>query len=198
MHPKILIVEDEPIIAADIESTLLKHGYGVCGIAYSAHQALDMIANRNPDLLLLDIAIKGEEDGIDIASYVRKKYDIPFIYITSFSNRATLERAQETLPEGYIVKPFKDKDILAAVTMALYKVKRVVDPKYLADQINSKATIPLTESEIRVVKLIQAGKSNNEIAKELFISVNTVKTHLKHIFEKFNVTSRTALLSKIH
>ena len=194
---KILIVEDEPIIAADIESTLVKNDYAVCGIAYSAHQAMDMIANRQPDLLLLDIAIKGEKDGIDIACFVRKQYNIPFIFITSFSNRATLERAQATLPDGYIVKPFKDKDILAAVTMALYKSSLHLDPSHFSEYVNSKASIPLTESEIRIIRLIQEGKSNKDVAENLYISINTVKTHLKHIFEKLDVNSRTALLHKI-
>ena len=121
MSIRVLIVEDEPVIATDIEMTLTGDDYTVVGIAYSSTQALDLLHRFRPDVVLLDIAIKGDKDGIDIATIINDKYKIPFIYITSFSDRETLERAKATLPYGYIVKPFKDRDIISAIEMAVYR-----------------------------------------------------------------------------
>ncbi len=197
MNAKILIVEDEPVIAADIELTLLNCGYRIAGIAYSSTQALDMIVNRQPDLVLLDIAIKGDMDGIDIASVIQQKYHIPFIYLTSFSDKDTLERAKPTLPEGYIVKPFKDRDILSSIEMALYRTTQQQSMHLTIQRVNQLSSHPITESEFKIINLIREGRSNQEIADQLYVSINTIKTHLKRIFEKVNVKSRAELIARL-
>ena len=91
MSISVLIVEDEPVIATDIEMTLTGADYTVVGIAYSSTKALDLLHRFRPDIVLLDIAIKGDKDGIDIAAIINDKYKVPFIYITSFADRETLE-----------------------------------------------------------------------------------------------------------
>jgi len=103
MKSNILIVEDEPIIAKDIQSYIVNLNYNVIG-----KMALDILHARQVDLVLLDIHIGGSRDGIDIAEIINEKYDIPFIYLTSFSDETTLDRAKTTKPYGYIVKPFDD------------------------------------------------------------------------------------------
>ena len=195
MSLRILIVEDEPIISDDIESTLLSNDYDVAGKAYSSTQALDMLLTRYPDLILLDIAIKGDKDGINIATIIREKYHIPFIFLTSYSDKETLDRAKPTMPYGYIVKPFKDRDLLTAIEMGMYRFSSENNTvPIIKENIEQKNNVQLTKMEYSILILIWEGKSNKAISEALFISVNTVKTHVKNTFEKFGVRSRNELM----
>ena len=114
---KILIVEDEPLIADDIEAILTKAGYEVVAIVDEAIDALDAVQKHQPDMALLDINIEGNSDGIDLAG----KLDIPFVFLTSYYDQKTLDRAKKTNPSGYIVKPFNESDLIVNVEMALAK-----------------------------------------------------------------------------
>ncbi|AFL83144.1 response regulator of the LytR/AlgR family [Belliella baltica DSM 15883] len=116
---KILIVEDELVIAEDLKDILEDLGYEVCGIAISAREALAMIDEFAPDLALLDIQIKGGKDGIELAAEINENFHLPFIIVSSYSDRQTLNRAKEVHPLGYLVKPYNEKDILAAIEMAM-------------------------------------------------------------------------------
>lgn len=195
MSLRILIVEDEPIISDDIEFTLLSQHYDIAGKAYSSAQALDMLMNRYPDLVLLDISIKGDKDGIDIAGIIREKYHIPFIFLTSYSDKVTLDRAKPTLPYGYVVKPFKDRDLLTTIEMGMYRYSTENNTvPIIKAVIEQKNNLQLTKMEYNILILIWEGKSNKGISEGLFISVNTVKTHIKNIFEKFDVRSRNELI----
>lgn len=195
MSVRVLIVEDEVIISEDIESTLLAHDYDIAGKAYNSIQALDMLINRSPDLVLLDIAIKGDKDGIDIASIIRGKYHLPFIYLTSFSDKITLERAKLTMPYGYIVKPFKDRDIITSIELAMFRFAMENNTAFLdKTSLEQKFNIKLTKMEFLMLKMIWEGKTNQAAANELFLSVNTVKTHIRHLFEKCNVRNRNELM----
>lgn len=198
MSKRVLIVEDEPIIAADIESTLIKGDFIIAGIAYSSVQALDILYNRDIDLVLLDISIKGDMDGIEIAAIINEKYHLPFIYITSFSDQHTLQRAKLTMPYGYIVKPFKDRDILSSIEIALYRFDMDSHQAELSLQkAESVAGMTITESEYKILNLLWEGKPNKMIADELFVSINTIKTHIKNLFTKFNVSTRTELIARL-
>jgi len=196
MSIRVLIVEDEPVIATDIEMTLSGDDYTVVGIAYSSTRALDLLHRFRPDIVLLDIAIKGDKDGIDIASIINDKYKIPFIYITSFSDRETLERAKATLPYGYIVKPFKDRDIISAIEMAVYRHASLNNLNFPSiTELTQK--YPLTPGEYQVMKCVWEGKTNLQVTEMLNVSINTVKTHLKSIFSKMDVGSRSAAIAAI-
>jgi DNA-binding NarL/FixJ family response regulator len=196
MPVRILIVEDEPIIAADIEQTLVRENYQVIGIAHTSSRAIDMLHRLDPDLILLDIALKGDRDGIDIARIARDKYQKPFIYITSFADRDTLERARLTLPSGYIVKPFKDQDIISAIEMALYR--HLLDGDFAFPAYSEiQHWVAMTPGEYQVMKEVWVGKSNQQVVEELCISVNTIKTHLKSIFSKLHVSSRSEAIAVI-
>ncbi len=120
-NEKILIVEDEAIISADLASKLGKLGYTVCGSAASAEDALALVAMCQPELVLMDIHLRGEMDGIDAADRIRLEYGIPVIYLTAHSDRATLDRAKLTEPFGYILKPFEQLELQTHIEMALYK-----------------------------------------------------------------------------
>ena len=120
-HANILIVEDELLIAKNIARKLEKNGYSISKIVSSGQAAIDLIDQQKPDLILMDVAIKGEIDGIETATIIKSKLDIPIIFLTAYANDETLDRASETGCYGYLIKPFRDKELQAAIKMALRK-----------------------------------------------------------------------------
>lgn len=120
MSAKILIVEDQFVEASTLKRTLEKAGHIVCGIAMSFDQALPYLKMERPDIVLLDIFLKGSLTGIDLASILSKE-NIPFIYLSANSNASTLEAAKATRPYGFLVKPFREKDVLIALDIAGYR-----------------------------------------------------------------------------
>lgn len=121
---RILVVEDESIVAKDIQNTLIKLGYDVPATASSASTAFDKLDEVKPDLVFLDIKLKGDMDGIQIAERIKTEYDMPVVFLTSYVDKTTLDRAKVTEPYGYIVKPFNESDLQSTVEMALYKFKK--------------------------------------------------------------------------
>jgi DNA-binding LytR/AlgR family response regulator len=119
---KILIVEDEMVIAANISLQLTALGYEVTGIVPRGEEALLHIKDNEPDLMLLDINLKGTLDGIDTAKAMQKTHDIPIIYLTANTDDAHFNRAKETHPYGFIAKPFKKLDLQRAIELALSQV----------------------------------------------------------------------------
>ncbi|HSA77765.1 MAG TPA: response regulator, partial [Nitrospirota bacterium] len=119
----IFVVEDEVIIADDIKSYLQKFGYKVPSIATSGEEALKRVRDIRPDLVLMDIVLRGEMDGIETAERIRSEFDVPVVYLTAFADDQTLERAKITEPFGYIIKPFEERDLYTTIEMALYKHK---------------------------------------------------------------------------
>ncbi|MBD2461441.1 response regulator [Oscillatoria sp. FACHB-1407] len=116
---KVLVVEDERVVARDIEKRLKKLGYFVVASVASGEEALQKAADLRPDLVLMDIQIKGEMDGIETAEQIRTELDIPVIYLTAYADEDTLQRAKVTEPFGYIVKPFDERDLHVAIEVAL-------------------------------------------------------------------------------
>jgi signal transduction histidine kinase len=120
---RILIVEDESIVALDICGRLAELGYDTPAVAHSAEKAIQKIADTQPDLVLMDIRLKGQMDGVEAAEQIRTQFDIPVVYLTAYADKATLERAKITQPFGYILKPFQERELHATVEMALYRHK---------------------------------------------------------------------------
>ncbi len=118
---KVLVVEDERIVAKDIQNTLRNLGYDVPAIASSGEDALKKARDLKPDVVLMDIVLKGEMDGIDAASLIKSNFKIPIIYLTAYEDEETLDRAKITEPLGYILKPFEERDLHTTLEMALYK-----------------------------------------------------------------------------
>lgn len=123
--PKILIVEDEPFIAENLQEMLSIFGYDDTEIANSANQAIKAIKTARPDLVLLDVKIKGDQDGIELGGIIKEQYKLPFVYITSYSDKETVNRAKHTQPLGFIVKPFTKDDVYAAIEVALHNKNRI-------------------------------------------------------------------------
>jgi DNA-binding LytR/AlgR family response regulator len=121
---RILVVEDESIVAKDIQRTLEKLGYEVPATASSAESAFQKLEEVEPDLVFLDIKLKGEQDGVHIAEHIKDRYDIPVIFLTSFVDQDTIDRAKVTEPYGYLVKPFNEGDLKTTVEMALFKFSK--------------------------------------------------------------------------
>jgi DNA-binding NtrC family response regulator len=118
---RILIVEDEQIVAVDLEGQLERLGYQVAGLAVSGEDACRMVASEHPDLILMDIRLDGPMDGIDTAHRIRQSREVPILFLTAYCDAATLQRAKQVEPYGYLVKPFVPSDLNAAIQMALYK-----------------------------------------------------------------------------
>lgn len=115
---KIGIVEDELVIGRTILSTLKELGYSHCGPAINYTEALEMLEQDKPDLLLLDIQLSGKKDGIDVAQKVNELYHLPFIFLTANSDAETIDRAKKVKPHAYIVKPFTREELFAAIEIA--------------------------------------------------------------------------------
>ncbi len=119
MSIQVLVIEDEGVLALHIAQLLQDEGYNIYDIVQDGQAAIKKVIECQPDLILLDIRIKGEIDGIEVAEYIQSLYDIPILYITAFVDRKTIERAQRTSPMGYIIKPFRREQLLSSIAIAL-------------------------------------------------------------------------------
>ncbi|MEQ1733605.1 MAG: response regulator [Bacteroidia bacterium] len=117
----VVVVEDESIVSKDIQNSLKKIGYNVVGAAATADAAIALIEEFKPDVVLMDIMIKGDKSGIDVAEYVRENHSIPVIFLTAYADNATFNKAKNTEPYGYIIKPFKEIDLQTSIELALFK-----------------------------------------------------------------------------
>ncbi len=120
-NKKILIVEDESIIAEDISDSLISRGYSITGIVYSGEEAIEHAAEFRPDLVLMDVNLQGEIDGITAAEEIRARFQIPVVYLTAYADENTLRRVNATKPFGYIVKPFEEKNLHTTIQIALHR-----------------------------------------------------------------------------
>lgn len=195
---RVLIVEDEPLIAADIESTLNNIDFTVAGMAHNYETALQQLKQNTPDIVLLDVNISDDKDGIDIGHFINENYKIPFVYLTSYADKITLDRAKKTRPAGYIVKPFEDKDLLAGLEIALYNFStKDTTPTLSLATINKHILSQISEREFDILLAIYEGKTNQQMADSLYVSVNTIKTHISNLYIKLDVPSRTAAIAKV-
>jgi len=119
----ILIVEDEAIVALDIKRTIFKMGFSVTNMVTNYNDTLASIKKKKPDIVLLDIHLKNSKDGIETANAIKEIADIPIVYLTAFSDDKTIERAVQTNPIGYLVKPFKREDLKSTLQLTIYKIK---------------------------------------------------------------------------
>ena len=119
-HPiKILIVEDNVIIADDMQSMLEEIGYEVVDNVIVYEQAIEVLKNNHVDLVLIDIILASDKTGIDLGKHIRQNYNIPFVFVTSNSDKATVENAKTVKPDGYLVKPFEQQDLYTSIEIAL-------------------------------------------------------------------------------
>jgi DNA-binding NarL/FixJ family response regulator len=195
-----LIVEDEPLIAENIAAHLLNNGFVVSGTAYDDEEARKQITMNTPDVVLMDINLGSDEDGIDLANFIHKNFDIPILFLTSYADKETINRAKEVEPSAYILKPFTERSLLSSLEIALSNYSRrhfQQLPKLFLGKINKHLASPLSEREFEVLQRIYEGKTNQQIAEDVFISVNTVKKHINSAYLKLDVATRTKAIGRL-
>ena len=196
---KIIVVEDDVIIARLIEEHLMEAGYQVLGIEHSGERALDLIHNQQPDLVLLDINIDGSKDGIEVGEEIKEKYDIPFIFLTALSDLGTLERAKKAQPCGYLVKPYKASDLYSTIAIGMYNFmsRSKADARLTLEHVNQLAVEKVTEREFDILTDITHGLTNAQISEKQHLSLSTVKWHLQNIYSKLGVKNRTSAVKLV-
>lgn len=194
----VLVVEDEPLIAEDIRQCLTHVDYAVQAVAHDKESALAALAALRLDIVLLDINLGGKLAGFEIAEVINATYHLPFVYLSSYSNSSILEQAKYTRPMGYIVKPFDEADLFTSIEIALYNFANLRRPSHLSrENVNEVLPESLTEKEFTVLEDIYLGLTNKQMCEKHFISLNTIKTHLKSIYAKMDVHSRTEAMAKV-
>lgn len=141
-NPQILIVEDELIVAKNIEVSLQKAGYEVPAIVTSGEEAIQQAGQIRPDLVLMDIRLQGEMLGIEAAEQIRTQFDIPVVYLTAYADEASLKQAKPSQPFGYLVKPFRGEELRSTIEMALYKHE--IDQKLRESELRYRMVSELT------------------------------------------------------
>ena len=176
----ILVVEDESIVAKDIQVCLRKLGYNVIGICSTGESAVEKALDERPDLIMMDIMLKGEMSGIQAAAAIRKDHDIPVIFLTAYTDRDTVDKAKETEPYGYIIKPFKEIDIQTAIEIALYKhskekvVKQERDFYYSLVEKQDSIDMIFVKANQRLVKIKYGDIYFIEALKD-YVVINTLE-----------------------
>ena len=195
---RVLVVDDEPMIGKFIETTLTERHFESVRLAFDTEAALQALEEQRPDVVLLDINLQEDTDGVDLGTLINEKHQVPFIYITSYHDKQTIDRAKHTRPLGYIVKPFTEEDLITTLEIAMYNYgQRYYISDLTFDNINAKLPTPITMREYEVLKDIYLGKSNQELADTHFVSLNTIKTHIRNLFSKLDVSSRWELMIRL-
>lgn len=188
---RILVVEDDRLVALDIKEIIEEHSLGVVQLAYNGTDAYKALNDHNVDFALLDINLHDNISGIEIAETINQKFQIPFAYLTAYTDDSTLERVKKTNPVGFIAKPFDDGQVVAAIKIGAYLYKEKFQNGEKLSVISvSNYFDNLTDREAEIYYYLATGKSNKEIADAVHLSVNTIKVHLKNLYVKVGVHSR--------
>jgi len=197
---QILIVEDEPVIAENIAHYLSNNDFKVFGIAYDDDEALMFLENGTPDAAILDINLGSQSNGIELAHLINERFRLPFIFLTSYADRQTIEKAKLVKPWGYIVKPFNEKSLLVNIEIAISNFAAAQNhgqPILSREKINKHLLSPVSEREFELLRLINEGKTNHQISEELSISINTVKKHINNVYIKLDAVSRSSAIVRL-
>lgn len=199
---KILIVEDNVIIADDMQSMLEEIGYEIVDNVIVYEQAIEVLKSKQVDLVLIDIILASDKTGIDLGKHIRENYDIPFIFVTSNSDRATVENAKTVKPNGYLVKPFEQQDLYTSIEIALSNFvygKESATKNANAGNVESEDNVAMSNSILKdsifvkkqhLYYRIQFGDIHFIKADNVYLEVNTVdkkflvRSPLKDYLEK--------------
>ena len=185
---KILIVEDEILVATDIEESLENLGYTVQNIVVTGQKAIDEVERSLPDLVLMDINLKDEMSGIEAARVISQKHDVPIIYLTANADIATVNKAKVALPYGYIIKPFTDKDLQTNIEIAIFKFGNDLKLKFESEQFNTFFDLKDHEKNQIIVHANQ-GLEKINIDDVYFIEKDGEQTNI-HLFDEKVVTKK--------
>ena len=180
----VLVVEDESIVSKDIQQSLKKLGYNVVGAASTGERAFELAMSESPDIILMDIMLKGSINGIETAERIKKELNIPIIYLTAYADEATLSKAKITEPYGYIIKPFKVVDLQSSIELALYKYtkeREVLKERHLfyslieGKDIKESRGFIFVKSKNRLIKIKTMDIYYVEALKD-YVVINTFET----------------------
>ena len=181
----VVIVEDEPLLAKSLHMTLEDKGYIVNAVEAEAKSALDSILSTKPDIVLLDIQLTGEETGIWLADQIKQKYKVPYIFMTSFTDKETIREAIKTMPYGYMVKPVEEDELDANIVLALERFKEEQDSDESQFVINDAIFLKDEHYYIKLkfdeILYVQASGNYIEIYEES--RKHVLKTTLKNILK---------------
>ena len=161
--PQILIVEDEAIVATDISNTLQVLGYAALAVASSGESAIELATAKRPDLVLMDIRLKGSIDGVRAAREISDRLGIPVVYLTAHADERTLRRAKATQPFGYVLKPFDERDLHVAIEIALDRsqkhetLQRLATVDDLAGVYNRRGFLSLANQHLKLARRTRTG-----------------------------------------
>ncbi|TAL57132.1 MAG: response regulator transcription factor [Bacteroidetes bacterium] len=195
----ILIVEDESIVARDIQQSLKKLGYEVLGICATGEEAVSKAEQTKPSLVLMDIMLRGDMSGIEAADQIGQKLHIPIIFLTAYADSSTLSKAKVTEPYGYIIKPFKEIDLQTNIEIALYNHEKATESQkerdFLYSLVEAKSTKEtiFVKSNMKLVKIYTKEIYFIEALKD-YVTINTknnryvIHSTMKDIESKFPAT----------
>lgn len=191
---RILLVEDEFIIAKDIKITLEKYAKIKVDTAKNFKQAYELFSNNDYQLLLTDINLNEEKDGIDVASQLKEIKSIPVVFLTAYSDQEIINKAKKVLPFAYLLKPFDEVQLKVTIDLAILNYKKEVEgieevARY-SEQIEE-----LTKREKQVLIVLASGKTAKETGDNLNISAHTVEVHKKNIKKKLHMNTMSELIN---
>ncbi len=186
---KILIVEDEILVATDIQESLEGLGYTVQGMVDTGLKAVEAVEKQLPDLILMDINLKGEMTGIEAATIITRNNDVPIIYLTANTDIDTVNKAKVALPYGYISKPFTDKDLQTNIEIAIFKFANDVKLKMESEQFNTFFDLKDHEKN-QIIVHGQKGLEKINI-KDVYFIENDGKQTIIHLYEDEVVTDKS-------
>ena len=197
MGARILIVEDERITAEDIRYVLEGVGYEVQGICSSGEDAIIKAGEFHPDLVLMDITLAGEMDGIEAAEHIKELYDIPIIYLTAYSDSSTLKRIKITEPTGYVVKepfgfirkPFNENELHSNIDLTLYRDK--MEKQLLENQLWLSVILKSVSDAVIITDDTKTIKLMNQKAEDITGWMDEIEDDLEEIFNSFNSNKTT-------
>jgi len=192
----VLIVEDEFLVAADIEESLESLGYKIQNTVASGEAAIAEVEKNLPDIILMDIVLKGEMSGIEAAIMIQHKHNVPIIYLTANADVSTVEKAKLSLPYGYILKPFTDKELHTVIEVARFKFESDIKYKMDSDQFNRffKQAVQ-DENDIKIIESSD-GLEKIDLKKVYFVESGNNQT-LIHMLNDI-VIAKTAMAELEH
>lgn len=184
MNNSILIVEDDQIAAATLVELLKEEGYSIIGPAKTAAEAIALCEKSNhwPDIALCDIRLANNENGTELAQLLVQRYACEIIFLTAYADQSTLQQAFKASPVMYVVKPYNNLQLLAAVQMAFHKI-------FAQKKVQSNEVLQLTPREREIIQLIAKGLTTRQIAQKTGLSTETVKTHRKNALRRNSISS---------
>ena len=190
----ILLIEDEFIIAKDIKILLGKNSYAKVDIAGNYRTASKLFLNNSYDLIISDINLNDEKDGIEIIAEFSKTRKVPVVFLTAYSDKDIMSRAEKTMPFAYILKPYNDNQLKATINLAIVNFKK--EEKTIPEKPENTSKLNLlTNREKEVLVILSTGKMSKEIADLLNISTHTIEQHKKNIKKKLNLSTVGELIN---